>query len=122
MVVLPFSIHPREEQTGDLLAAGVAEGPVPTGDGDVGGFALHMLGIACAFHGAVELGATVAGGNLDGQAEVLARGFETAHGKVLQRRNMALQWRVGDALLLGGLRSKHLAELEVLRQEHVRIE
>jgi hypothetical protein len=23
---------------------------------------------------------------------------------------MALQWRVGDALLLGGLRSKHLIE------------
>ncbi len=86
----------REEQAGDLLAAGVAEGPVLTGDGDVGGLARQMLGVAGALHGGVELGAAVAGVHLDGQAEVLARGFETTLDEVLQGRNVALQWRVGD--------------------------
>ena len=95
---------------------------MPTGDGDVGGLALQMLGIACTLHGGVELGASVAGCDLNGQAEVLTGGFETTHGKVLQRRDVSLQWRVGDVVLLGSLRGKHLAELEVLRQEHVGIE
>ena len=44
---------------------------MPTGDGDVGGLALQMLGIACTLHGGVELGASVAGCDLNGQAEVL---------------------------------------------------
>ena len=74
---------------------------MPTGDGDVGGLALQMLGIACTLHGGVELGASVAGCDLNGQTEVLTGGFETTHGKVLQRRDVPLQWRVGDVVLLG---------------------
>ena len=48
--------------------------------------------------------------------------FETAHAEVLQGRDMALQWRVVDMVLLGGLRTQHLAKRKVLRKEHIGIE
>ena len=107
--------HPPEEQTGYLLAGGVAEGPTTAGDGDVGGFALHVLGGFGSSNKSVELGAAVARGDLDGQAEVLSHRFETAHAEILQRRDVALQRNVGDVMLLGRLRAQHLRERKVLR-------
>ena len=43
LVVVHVVLHPHEQQTGDLLLRGIAPGPVLTGDGDVGGLALHVL-------------------------------------------------------------------------------
>ena len=114
--------HPPEEQTGYLLAGGVAEGPIFTGDGDVGGFALHVLGGFGTANKSVELGAAVARGNLDGQAEVLAQGFQTALAEVLQCRDVALQRNVGDVVGFGRLRAQHLAQCKMLAQEHRWIE
>ena len=114
--------QPPEEQTGNLLAGGVAEWPVLTGDGDVGGFALHVLGGFGTANKPVELGAAVARGDLYGQAEVLTQGFETALAEVLQGRNVALQWDVGNLMALGRLRAQHLRERKVLAEEHRGIE
>ena len=114
--------HPPEEQTGNLLAGGVAEGPILTGDGDVGGFALHVLGGFGTSNKPVELGAAVARGDLYGQAEVLSHRFQTAHAEILQRRDVALQRNVGDVMLLGRLRAQHLAQCKMLAQEHRWIE
>ena len=114
--------QPPEEQTGYLLAGGVAKRPVLTGDGDVGGFALHVLGGFGTSNKPVELGAAVARGDLDGQAEVLSRGFETELAEILHCRDVALQWNVGDVMLLGRLRAQHLRERKVLAQEHRWIE
>ena len=100
--------HPPEEHKGNLLTGGVAEGPTTAGDGDVGGFALHVLGGFGTSNKSVELGTAVARGDLYGQAEVLARGFETALAEILQRRDVALQRNVGDVMLLGRLRAQHL--------------
>ena len=102
--------HPPEEQTGYLLAGGVAEGPILTGDGDVGGFALHVLGGFGSSNKSVELGTAVARGDLYGQAEVLSRGFETAHAEILQRRDVALQWNVGDVVGFGRRRNYEFTE------------
>ena len=107
--------HPPEEQTGYLLAGGVAEGPILTGDGDVGGFALHVLGGFGSSNKSVELGTAVARGDLYGQAEVLSRGFETELAEILHCRDVALQRNVGDVMLLGRLRAQHLRERKVLR-------
>ena len=106
--------HPLVEQTCYLLAGGAAEGPVLTGDGDVGGFSLHVLRGFCTANESVHLRATVARGNLDGQAEVLARGLETALAEVLQRRDVALQRNVGNVVGFGCLRAQHLAQRKVL--------
>ena len=102
--------HPLVEQTCYLLAGGAAEGPVLTGDGDVGGFALHVLRGFCTANESVHLGAAVARGNLDGQAEVLSRGFETALAEVLQRRDVALQRNVGNVVGFGRLRDNEFTE------------
>ena len=114
--------HPPEEQTGYLLAGGVAEGPTTAGDGDVGGFALHVLGGFGTANKPVELGAAVARGDLYGQVEVTACRFQTAHAEVLQSRDMALQRCVVDVVLLGRLRAQHLRERKVLAEEHRGIE
>lgn len=114
--------QPPEEQTGYLLAGGVAKRPVLTGDGDVGGFALHVLGGFGTANKSVELGAAVTRGDLYGQAEVLTQGFETALAEVLQGRNVALQWDVGNLMALGRLRAQHLRERKVLAEEHRGIE
>ena len=114
--------QPPEEQTGNLLAGGVAKRPVLTGDGDVGGFALHVLGGFGTANKPVELGAAVARGHLYGQAEVLSQGFQTALAEVLQGRDVALQRNVGDVMRLGRLRAQHLRERKVLAEEHRGIE
>ena len=114
--------QPPEEQTGNLLAGGVAEWPVLTGDGDVGGFALHVLGGFGTANKPVELGAAVARSHLYGQAEVLSHGFQTALAEVLQGRDVALQRNVGDVMRLGCLRAQHLRERKVLAEEHRGIE
>lgn len=114
--------QPPEEQTGYLLAGGVAKRPVLTGDGDVGGFALHVLGGFGTANKSVELGAAVTRGDLYGQAEVLTQGFETALAEVLQSRDVALQWDVGNLMALGRLRAQHLRERKVLAEEHRGIE
>ena len=114
--------QPPEEQTGNLLAGGVAEWPVLTGDGDVGGFALHVLGGFGTANKPVELGTAVARGDLYGQAEVLSQGFQTALAEVLQGRDVALQRNVGDVMRLGCLRAQHLRERKVLAEEHRGIE
>lgn len=114
--------QPPEEQTGYLLAGGVAKRPVLTGDGDVGGFALHVLGGFGTANKSVELGAAVARGDLYGQAEVLSHGFQTALAEVLQSRNVALQRNVGNLMALGRLRAQHLRERKVLAEEHRGIE
>ena len=114
--------QPAKEQTGYLFGIGVAERPAAAGDGDVGGFALHVLGGIGTANEAVELWTAVARRHLYGQAEVLAQGFETALAEVLQRRDVALQGRVGDVMRLGRLRAQHLRECEVLREEHLWIE
>lgn len=101
---------------------GVAERPVLTGDGDVGGFALHVLGGFGTANKPVELGAAVTRGDLYGQAEVLTQGFETALAEVLQSRDVALQWDVGNLMALGCLRAQHLRERKVLAEEHRGIE
>lgn len=114
--------QPPEEQTGNLLAGGVAEGPRAAGDGDVGSLALHVLGGFGTANKPVELGAAVARGDLYGQAEVLTQGFETALAEVLQGRDVALQRNVGDVMRLGCLRAQHLRERKVLAEEHRGIE
>ena len=122
LVEVCLHLHPPEEHKGYLLAGGIAEGPILTGDGDVGGFALHVLGGFGSSNKSVELGAAVARGDLYGQAEVLAHGFETAHAEVLQSRDVALQLNVGDVVGFGRLRAQHLAQCKMLAQEHRWIE
>ena len=122
LVVVYGVAHPLVEQTCYLLAGGVAEGPTTAGDGDVGGFALHVLGGFGSSNKSVELGAAVARGDLDGQAEVLSHRFETAHAEILQRRDVALQRNVGDVVGFGRLRAQHLAQCKMLAQEHRWIE
>ena len=103
LVVVNIIFHPLEQQTGYLLRGGIAERPCAAGDGDVGGLALHVLGSIGTMNGLVEVDAAEARVHFDGQVEVTACRFETAHAEVLQGRDMALQWRVVDMVLLGGL-------------------
>ena len=103
LVVVDIIFHPFEQQSGYLFLGGIAEGPRTAGDGDVGGLALHVLGSIGTVEGLVEVDAAEARVHTDGQIEVTSRRFETAHAEVLQSRDMALQWRVVDVVLLGGL-------------------
>ena len=122
LVVVNIIFHPLEQQTGYLFRGGIAEGPRAAGDGDVGSLALHVLGGFGTANKPVELGAAVARGDLYGQAEVLTQGFETALAEVLQGRDVALQWDVGNLMALGRLRAQHLRERKVLAEEHRGIE
>ena len=103
LVVVNIIFHPLEQQTGYLFRGGIAERPRAAGDGDVGGLALHVLGSIGTMNGLVEVGAAEARAHLDGQVEVTACRFETAHAEVLQSRDMALQRCVVDVVLLGRL-------------------
>ena len=60
LIVVDIGLHPHKEHTGYLLLTGAAEGPAAAGDGDVGGFAPHVLGIADTANFFVELWAAVA--------------------------------------------------------------
>ncbi len=103
LVVVNIIFHPLEQQTGYLFRGGIAERPRAAGDGDVGGLALHVLGSIGTMNGLVEVDAAEARVHCDGQVEVTARRFETAHAEVLQSRDMALQRCVVDVVLLGRL-------------------
>ena len=89
------------QQTGGLLVGDVGKGAMAQWDGDVGSLATQVLRGFDTAHQGIEHGAAVAAGYLDGQAQLPSDGFKTVHTQVGERRDMALQWHVGDVVFLG---------------------
>lgn len=90
------------------------------GDVDVGCLAEEVLGVVDASYGSVEEGGAVAGGDADGDLEVLTKGFEDFGAEDAEVVDDLYGWGVVDVTCLSCWGVDELVELEMGSEEHGR--